>query len=365
MLPQFPAQTVQRHFHRFRPHIQAFGGLGNQILDSSPDANIGGGTGNVINSGDSYATIDGGTGNTIDAESSYSSIGGGGGNTVGQGNSASAIAGGSGNQIGPDVYNGFIGGGYQNTVTGTMSTVSGGQGNYVSDGAQFATIAGGGANTATHQSAVVCGGENNTADGLFAVVAGGNYNYATNYSFAAGYNAQANTTGSFVWADQGSLQPFYPYNNNTFNVRCTGGVIIVTAVDGAGRWTAGSYMDPGDGSWSSIPNPDLKTAKPVNPKDILEKLAALPVVTYHKKGDPTGAAPDIGPMARDFKAAFYPGRDDKSISTLEFDGVELAAIQGLNQKLEAQQEELKKRDAAIQSLQERLDRLEKRLPGGP
>ena len=36
--------------------------------------------------------------------------------------------------------------------------------------------------------------------------------------------------------------------------------------------------------------------------------------------------PNIGPMAQDFKAAFYPGRDDKGISTLEFDGVELAAI---------------------------------------
>ena len=28
-------------------------------------------------------------------------------------------------------------------------------------------------------------------------------------------------------------------------------------------------------------------------------------------------------MAQDFKHAFYPGRDDKGISTLEFDGVEL------------------------------------------
>jgi len=39
-------------------------------------------------------------------------------------------------------------------------------------------------------------------------------------------------------------------------------------------------------------------------------------------------------MAQDFKAAFYPGRDNKCITTLEFDGVELAAIKGLNQKLE-------------------------------
>jgi len=40
-------------------------------------------------------------------------------------------------------------------------------------------------------------------------------------------------------------------------------------------------------------------------------------------------------MAQDFKAAFFPGRDDKVITTLEFDGVELAAIQGLNEKVES------------------------------
>ena len=45
--------------------------------------------------------------------------------------------------------------------------------------------------------------------------------------------------------------------------------------------------------------------------------------------------PHIGPMAQDFKAAFYPGSDDKSITTLEADGVAFAAIQGLNEKLEA------------------------------
>lgn len=42
----------------------------------------------------------------------------------------------------------------------------------------------------------------------------------------------------------------------------------------------------------------------------------------------------IGTMAQDFKAAFYPGRGDKSITIHEFDGVVLSAIQGLNEKLE-------------------------------
>jgi len=69
-------------------------------------------------------------------------------------------------------------------------------------------------------------------------------------------------------------------------------------------------------------------------------------------------------MAQDFKGAFYPGRDDKSITTLEFDGVELAAIQGLNQKLDETRAESQSQDAEIAALKEKagkVDLLEKRL----
>jgi hypothetical protein len=60
-------------------------------------------------------------------------------------------------------------------------------------------------------------------------------------------------------------------------------------------------------------------------------------------------------MSQDFKAAFYPGRDHKTISTLEFDGVALAAIQGLNQKLE---QALKAKDTRIEALEKRVEKLE-------
>jgi cell division protein FtsB len=63
-------------------------------------------------------------------------------------------------------------------------------------------------------------------------------------------------------------------------------------------------------------------------------------------------------MAQAFKAAFYPGRDDKSITTLEFDGVELAAIQGLNEKLEARTGQLEAENA---ELKQRLAALEARV----
>jgi TolA-binding protein len=63
-------------------------------------------------------------------------------------------------------------------------------------------------------------------------------------------------------------------------------------------------------------------------------------------------------VAQDFKPAFYPGRDDKSITTLEFDGVALAAIQGLNQKLEDQ---LEQKQTEITELQQQNRDLLKRL----
>src|SRR6185436_13877121 len=68
--------------------------------------------------------------------------------------------------------------------------------------------------------------------------------------------------------------------------------------------------------------------------------------------------PHLGPMAQDFKAAFFPGRDDRTITTLEFDGVALAAIQGLNQKVE---ERLREKDARIAQLEQRLASLERTL----
>ena len=57
-----------------------------------------------------------------------------------------------------------------------------------------------------------------------------------------------------------------------------------------------------------------------------------------------------------YLAAFGLGTDDKSIGTVDADGVALAAIQGLNQKL---REELDRRDAENATLRQRLERLER------
>ena len=59
----------------------------------------------------------------------------------------------------------------------------------------------------------------------------------------------------------------------------------------------------------------------------------------------------MGPMSQDFHAAFHlNGEDDKHITTVDEGGVALAAIQGLNQKLE-------QNDAQIAALTERLEKV--------
>jgi hypothetical protein len=70
------------------------------------------------------------------------------------------------------------------------------------------------------------------------------------------------------------------------------------------------------------------------------------------KVEPAGTK-HLGPMAQDFHAAFgLNGADDKHIATVDEDGVALAAIQGLNQKLD-------EKDAEIQQLRQSVAELKK------
>jgi len=89
---------------------------------------------------------------------------------------------------------------------------------------------------------------------------------------------------------------------------------------------------------------------------ILEKVVALPISEWAYKGD--SATRHIGPVAQDFKQAFGLGSSDKSIATVDADGVALAAIQGLNDKVEARSQES---GARVQKLEEENAALKQRL----
>jgi len=90
---------------------------------------------------------------------------------------------------------------------------------------------------------------------------------------------------------------------------------------------------------------------------VLEKVVALPVQTWNYKSQAAGIR-HIGPMAQDFKAAFGVGESDTGIATVDADGVALAAIQGLNEKVEVGGQ---KSAARIQKLEAENAELKQRL----
>jgi hypothetical protein len=236
-------------------------------------------------------------------------------------------------------------------------------------------------------------------------VPGGFGNVAGGYcSFAAGYYAQAIHDGSFVWAD--STQTGYASTgDDQFCIRATGGVQLSPGTrlycgnqvrqmlnlwgtnygigvqgstlysrtsDGFAWYRGGGHNDAQynngggatlmilnntgltvNGTFVSSSDRNLKeNFATVSPREVLDKVTALPISRWNFKGD--AATPHVGPMAQDFRAAFALGADDKHIATVDADGVALAAIQGLNQKLE---ERLRTKDAEIQELRQAITEL--------
>jgi len=139
---------------------------------------------------------------------------------------------------------------------------------------------------------------------------------------------------------------------NQWLARCSGGVYFYS--DGA--MTTGVHLVAGAGSWSSVSDRNLKeNFAPVDGAKILNILASIPIQTWNYKTQDKSIR-HIGPMAQDF-AKFGVGEDDKSITTLDADGVALAAIQELyrqNQEILKRNEELKKE---IEELEQEIEKL--------
>jgi hypothetical protein len=100
---------------------------------------------------------------------------------------------------------------------------------------------------------------------------------------------------------------------------------------------------------------------PLDPQSVLAKVAVMPVTEWNYKDDDSDKK-HIGPVAQDFQAAFgLDGSDDKHISVVDEGGVALAAIQGLDQKLNEKDAELQALKQRNELLEARLDSLEKML----
>lgn len=345
---------------------------------------IGGGVRNQVGDGigtpaDRYfGTVGGGIQNT--AGHVYSTVAGGHVNSAM--GAAATIAGGYVNTA--NGFGAFIGSGYWNYADGESSTIAGGNcnrayaaystiggggtveesptgiGNVVTD--KFGTIAGGGYNQAGNgiadfsdvPYATVGGGFTNFATGAYATVPGGQNNTASGASsFAAGNHARAQHDGSFVWAD-GLAADFGSSAPNQFSVRATGGVVFATATDPlTNQPISGVSLAPGDGAWAVLSDRNSKTEfASVDVREALHNVVEMPIKTWRYKTQPS--ARHIGPMAQDFAAAFGVGADDRHISTVDADGVALAAIQGLYRVVQ-------EKDTAIATLTKRNSELDSRV----
>jgi hypothetical protein len=215
-------------------------------------------------------------------------------------------------------------------------------------------VGGGQNNAASGYVAVVAGGESNTASGDYATVAGGDSNTAQgNFSFAAGRRAKANQSGVFVWGDS-TFADVASTAANQFIVRSSGGVWFYSS----GNLSSGVVLNAGSGTWASVSDRNVKANfTPVDGRVVLDKVVALPLLTWNYQAQDAGIR-HIGPMAQDFSAAFGVGEDDKHISTVDADGVALAAIQGLYSLVKSENAALKAENA---QLKQQVTDIEKRL----
>jgi hypothetical protein len=114
------------------------------------------------------------------------------------------------------------------------------------------------------------------------------------------------------------------------------------------------------GTFVSSSDRNLKAGfEPVDARSVLARVAAMPISRWHYTND--AATPHLGPMAQDFHAAFNLGPDDKHIATVDEEGVALAAIQGLNQKVDEKEARIQDQAAEIKNLQQQNDSLAAQL----
>jgi hypothetical protein len=361
-----------------------------------------------------YATVAGGNKNTAGSApgaGDFASIGGGreniaagdysvvaGGNRSVALGAAAAVLGGASNHALGELSQ--IGGGDGNRAIGGHSSIGGGTLNETAG--EFATVAGGQSNCA--------GGRSSWSGGRRAKVrppAGHASTIPGGCNQVAPSGDADGDEGSFVWADSQNAD-FLSTGPNQFAIRAAGGLRLSEDTNqffgsdarqmlnlfdqsyGIGvqsgtlyfrsgqrfAWFDGGVhdddaIDPGAGgallmtlgidsgtptgtaraqTFTSVSSRAVKTAfEAIDPSDVLARVLALPVSEWSYRNEP--ARRHIGPMSQDFHAAFgLNGDDDEAIATVDADGVALAAIQGLDAKLEAELAALRAEVAALRAL---------------
>ena len=236
--------------------------------------------------------------------------------------------------------------GFGTLATGVASTSMGlltVAGNTSSTAMGFNTVAGG--------TASLAAGTSSSAGGAAAMALGDAVHASGNGSVVLGSRANAlpAAKGTFIFGDQSANDTIVGSNPNQFIARAAGGVAFFTNAER----TAGVTLPPGGGAWAAVSDRNQKEHfRDLSGEDVLRKLARMPIQEWSYKAQ----APSIrhvGPTAQDFHAAFGLGEDPLRISTIDADGIALAAIRALEARTAALIQENERLRARVEKLERR------------
>jgi hypothetical protein len=338
---------------------------------------VGGSSANIISNGVVGGFIGGGGTATQPNRvgGGYSSVLGGLGNTA---------SGFSSSVVGNDCTASGVG----STAVGLRTTASGNPSIAMGDGAQalhddsyawsdnaaFAT-------TAAKQYAVNARGGirlvGSVSTGDISMSEGGQYRHLS----TSGGNALGYLFGSFPYFGDGIHMCYNFYADSVGHVSNSGGATsrvtvgygeVVLAVGGVNSGPNTVRVDAtaaGVAVYGTFNNSSDRNAKqdfsPVQSSRILDEVLRLPLSEWSYKED--AATRHLGPMGQDFYSIFNLGTDEKHIAPIDEGGVALAAIQGLNEKVESgklnAENRIERLEAENTALKARLERLEERLNG--
>jgi trimeric autotransporter adhesin len=187
--------------------------------------------------------------------------------------------------------------------------------------------------------------------GTGAVAIGHQVNAQGDHTLALGNRVSTGSfLGTMVFGDRSvtSGSPVIATANNQFAVRAGGGYRLYSNAS----LTSGIFMSSGGSTWSAISDRARKeNFATVDGEDILLRLRGVPVSSWNYIAEGRHVR-HIGPMAQDWNAAFRLNDDPLMINQGDFDGVNLAAIQALERRTAALQQQLAQRDQVIERLQQ-------------
>ncbi|MFT5723079.1 MAG: hypothetical protein ACI9JN_000184 [Bacteroidia bacterium] len=199
-----------------------------------------------------------------------------------------------------------------------------------------------------------------TTNNPYSVAIGNYANAIADRSVAIGSYISTNfKNGSFIFGDGSTTTVTKSLAQHTMTMRFHNGYRLYTKSD----LSTGVYMNSAGTSWSSVSDRNMKeNFEEVNGEEILNKVRNLSITKWNYKGN-EDFVKYIGPMAQDFYASFgLGGSDSLGISTLAFDGINMAAIQALiyrTDKIQVLESTVSKQDAEIKALRLEIEEIKR------